>query len=88
MVIDCQAIELLDCLLRRNKIQSLNQRENRLRDSLGKFITLHKARAVYYWEVGADTKLYPDLALGNSLCTIGFKQKSEKKLFFPGLPCP
>jgi hypothetical protein len=24
-----------------------NQRENRLRDSVGKFITLHKARALY-----------------------------------------
>ena len=43
------------------------QRENRLRDSLGKFINLHKARAAYHWEVRADTKLYPDLALGNSL---------------------
>jgi hypothetical protein len=88
MVIDCQAIELLDCLLRRNKIQSLNQRENRLRDSLGKFITLHKARAVYYWEVGADTKLYPDLALGNSLCLCGCKPKSEKPLFFSWPPTP
>ena len=32
-------------------------------------ITLHKARAVYHWEVGADTKLYPDSDLGNSLGT-------------------
>ena len=32
------------------------QRENRLRESLQTFITLHKARAVYHWEVGADTK--------------------------------
>ena len=57
------------------------QRENRLRDFLGKFVTLHKVRVVYHWEVGADTKLYPDLALGNSPCTCGFKPKSEKPLF-------
>ena len=64
------------------------QRENRLRDSLGKFIPLHKARAVYCWEVGADTKLYPDLALGNSLCLCECKPKSEKKIFFSWPPMP
>ena len=64
------------------------QRENRLRDSLGKFIALHKARALYHWEVGADTKLYPDLAPGNLLCSSGFKPKSENPLFFswPSMP--
>ena len=30
-----------------NIAESRAQRENRLRDSLGKFITLHKARALY-----------------------------------------
>jgi hypothetical protein len=64
------------------------QRENRLRDSLGKFISLHKARAAYCWEVGADTKLYPDLALGNSLCLCRCKPKSEKKIFFSWHPMP
>ena len=47
----------------------LNQRENRLRESLQTFITLHKARAVYHWEVAADTKLFQDSSLGNSACT-------------------
>ena len=66
----------------------VDQRENRLRESLQTFIALHKARAVYHWEVGADTKLYPDSALGNSLCTSGCKPNLEKKSCFPGLPCP
>ena len=65
-----------------------NQRENRLRDSLGKFIPLNKARSVYCWEVGANTKLYLDLALGNFLCLCGCKLKSEKKLFFSWPPMP
>ena len=33
------------------------QRENRLRDSLGKFITLHKARAVYLGGRGRNKTL-------------------------------
>ena len=45
------------------------QREHRLRESLQTFITLHKARAVYYWEVVADTKLFQDSSLGNSVCS-------------------
>ena len=45
------------------------QRGNRLRESLPTFITLHKARAVYHWEVVADTKLFQDSSLGNSVCT-------------------
>jgi hypothetical protein len=64
------------------KQKGSTQRENSLRDCLGKFITLHKAREVYHWEVGADTKLYTYLALRNSLCTSRFKPKSEKPLFF------
>jgi len=64
------------------------QRENRLRESLQTFITLHKARAVYHWEVGADTKLYPDSALGNSLCTSGRKPNLEKKISFSWPPMP
>ena len=36
---------------------------------LAKFITLHKARAVYHWEVVADTKLFKDSSLGNYVCT-------------------
>ena len=63
------------------------QRENRLRESLGTFITLYKARTVYL-EVGDETKLFPVSAFGNSLCTSPCKPKAEKILFFPGLPCP
>ena len=48
---------------------TFTQRENRLRESLPTFITLHKARAVYHWEVVADTKLFQDSSLGNSVCT-------------------
>ena len=48
---------------------TLTQRGNRLRESLPTFITLHKARAVYHWEVVADTKLFQDSSLGNSVCT-------------------
>ena len=55
----------------------VDKRENRLRESLQTFITLHKARAVYHWEVGADAKLYPDSALGNSLKT-GYLKRSQK----------
>jgi hypothetical protein len=39
-------------------------------------------------EVGEETKLLPDSAFGNSLCTSAFKPKSEKNCFFPGLPPP
>ena len=46
-----------------------NQRGNRIRESLPTFITLHKARALYHWEVAADTKLFQDSSLGNSVCT-------------------
>jgi hypothetical protein len=63
-------------------VNGWNQRENRLRESLQTFITLQKARAVYHWEVEADTKLYPDSYLGNSLCTSGCKPNLEKNLFF------
>ena len=46
------------------------QRGNRPRESLPTFITLHKARAVYHWEVVADTKLFQDSSLVNSVCNI------------------
>ena len=35
-------------------------RHSKRKDSIGKCITLHKARAVY---LGVETKLYPDLAV-------------------------
>ena len=35
-------------------------------------------------EVAVETKLFPDSALGNSLCNSGYKTKSETPLFFPG----
>ena len=73
--------------------QCFSQRENRLRESLQTFITLHKARVVqctYYisLEAGVETKLYPDSAFGNSLSTSDCKPKSEKSLFFSGPPMP
>ena len=39
-------------------------------------------------EDGVETKNFPDSALGNFLCTSGYKTKTEKNLVFPGLPCP
>jgi hypothetical protein len=39
-------------------------------------------------EVGVETKLFPDSALGNSLCTSGYKTKSENPLFFSWPPMP
>ena len=54
-------------------------------------------RKIYYspqskssmsWQVGAESKLFPDSALGNSLCTSGYKTKSEKPLFFSWPPMP
>jgi hypothetical protein len=39
-------------------------------------------------EVAVETKLFPDSALGNSLCDSGNKTKSEKPLFlsWPSMP--
>jgi hypothetical protein len=39
-------------------------------------------------EVGVETKLFPESALGNSLCTSGYKTKSEKKHLFSWPPMP
>ena len=39
------------------------------------FITLHKARAVYHWEVVTDTKLFQDSSLGNAVCRSGCRTK-------------
>jgi hypothetical protein len=65
------------------------QRENILRESLEKFITLHKVKYSISLEVGLETKLFPDSALGNYLCTSGYKTKSEKKnSFFSWPPMP
>ena len=40
-----------------------SQRENRLRESLGIFITLHKARTVYLWRLEMKQKFYQILLL-------------------------
>ena len=66
-----------------------NQRENRLRESLGTFITFYKARTVYLWRLEmkqnfSQIQLLEILYVLFSAC----KQKSEKPLFFPDLPCP
>ena len=37
-------------------------------------------------EVAVETKLFPDSALGNSLCNSGYKTKSEKLLWVPSMP--
>ena len=40
------------------------------------FITLHRARVLYYWEVAANTKLFKDSSLGNAVFIfegIGYK---------------
>ena len=39
------------------------------------FITLHKARALYHWEVAADTKLFQDSSLRNAVCSSGCRTK-------------
>ena len=39
-------------------------------------------------EVAVETKLFPDSALGNSLCNSGYKTKSENPLFFSRPPMP
>jgi hypothetical protein len=39
-------------------------------------------------KVAVETKLFPDTALGNSLCNSGNKTKSEKPLFFSLPPMP
>ena len=44
-------------------------------------------RSSISWSQKQKQKLYPDLALGNSLYLCRCKPKSEKKLF-SGLPCP
>ena len=72
----------------RENLHTVDQRENRLKRVL---------RKIYYYspqskdsislEVAVETKLFPDSALGNSLCNSGYKTKSETPLFFPGLPC-
>jgi hypothetical protein len=71
-----------------NKSNLRMQRGNRLRESLPTFITLHKARAVYHWEVVADTKLFQDSSLENSVCTSRCRTKLEKTLFFSWPPMP
>ena len=55
---------------------TFDQRGKRLRESLSTFITLHKARVLYYWEVAANTKLFKDSSLGNAVFIfegIGYK---------------
>ena len=42
----------------KNEFNSVSQRENKLRDSLGKFITLHKARALYLGGRGRNKTLH------------------------------
>jgi hypothetical protein len=63
-----------------------NQRGNRLREPLSTFITLHKARVLYHWEVAANTKLLKDSSLGNAVCSSGCRTKNtqtnKKTLFF------
>jgi hypothetical protein len=39
-------------------------------------------------EVAVETKLFPDSALGNSLCNSEYKTKSENPLFFSWPPMP
>ena len=71
MLVECFGFKKKSCanVLLRAAAYRAWQRGNRLRESLPTFITLHKARAVYHWEVVADTKLFQDSSLGNSVCT-------------------
>ena len=51
--------------------------------SLGTFITYSpQIKNSIYLEVGEEAKLLPDSAFTNSLCTRGYKPKSEKPSFF------
>jgi hypothetical protein len=71
-------------------LQSWGQRENILRAK-------RVLRTIYYspqskdsisLEVAVEKKLFPDSALGNSLCNNGYKTKSEKPIFFSWPPMP
>jgi hypothetical protein len=65
------------------------QRENRLfKRVLRKMYYSPQSKNSISLEVGVETKLFPDSALENSLCTSGYKTKSENPLFFSWPPMP
>ena len=73
-----------------------NQRENRLRTFLEKFITLHKTRAVYLGGRGKKPKLYLDLWSSWKFSVLYWcasagvdaSQNQKKILFFSWPPIP
>ena len=72
----------------RENLHTVDQRENRLKRVLRNIYYSPQSKDSISLEVAVETKLFPDSALGNSLCNSGYKTKSEKNLFFPGLTSP